>query len=93
MSNASKPSRYLYPGVIALAISGSAAIYLNFEGVRCLNELSRTENLGSQDAREEASANCFVITNSYVYSLFGVIIGMIMLGMWVFKRNQQRKLR
>ena len=88
ISNARKSRKYLYAGIIALAVSGTAAIYLNFEGVRCLNELSTTANIQSQQALEEASANCFVITNSYVYSLFGVVVGMLLLVMWALKRNR-----
>jgi hypothetical protein len=93
MSNAKNSFKYLYSGVVALAVSGTAAIYLNFEGMRCLNEMSTTENLQSQQALESASANCFVITNSYVYALFGVVVGIILLAMWVFKRNRDRNLK
>jgi hypothetical protein len=93
MANARDSFRYLYSGAIALAISGAAAVYLNFEGVRCMNELNTTEELQSQQALKDASTSCFVITNSYVYSLFGVVVGMILLVIWAFKRNQYRNPR
>ena len=84
-------SKYLHAGVIAIAISGVAAVYLNFEGVRCLSVLSRSDETAySQREIEEASANCFIITNSYVYSLFGVVAGVILVVLWASKRKRLR---
>jgi hypothetical protein len=37
---------------------------------------------------EQATANCFVITNSYVYSLFGLVAGVILVAVWAVKRSQ-----
>jgi hypothetical protein len=66
--------------VIASAVS---AVYLEVEGFNCLSKLSKlqrseviVENL------PDLEQNCFIITNSYVYSLFGVIIGVILIVIW-----------
>lgn len=86
---AAKARKYLHSGVITLALCGAAALYLNFEGVRCLQALSGAEeSFMSEQELEQAAANCFIITNSYVYSLFGVVAGMILVAVWAFKRNQ-----
>jgi hypothetical protein len=42
----------------------------------------------SKQLLEDAVAECFIITNSYVYSLFGVVVGMILMVLWTFKRKQ-----
>jgi hypothetical protein len=34
---------------------------------------------------ELLKGNCFFITNSYVYSLFGLIIGALIIVVWYFK--------
>lgn len=85
--------KYLHAGVIALAISGASAIYLNFEGVKCLTTLSGYNETVNSREIEQASASCFVITNSYVYSLFGVVAGLIMVIMWAQKRKKIRDSR
>ena len=83
--------KYLHFGVITLTISGAAAVYLNFEGVKCLTILGRsTETVNSQQELERTSAYCFIVTNSYVYSLFGVAVGGILLAFWVHKRRAIR---
>jgi hypothetical protein len=85
--------RYLHFGVITLTISGAAAVYLNFEGVKCLTILARSsETVNSQQELQQTSANCFIVTNSYVYSLFGVVAGGILLGLWAHKRRASRDL-
>ena len=85
--------RYLHAGMITLAISSVSAVYLNFEGVKCLISLSRSnDTVYSQRDLEQASANCFVITNSYVYSPFGVVAGLIMIILWAYKRRKTRGL-
>jgi hypothetical protein len=88
-ANASR--KYLHAGIITLAISGTAAFYLNFEGVRCLTAIGRSDDNGvfSERELENASANCFIITNSYVYSLFGVVAGLIVVVFWAYKRRAE----
>ena len=37
---------------------------------------------------EEMERNCFIITNSYVYSLFIVAAGSLMIGYWYIKHRR-----
>lgn len=82
-------SKYLQSGVVVLGICGVAAIYLNFEGVKCLTELSKdNDDIESLQTLEDSAADCFVITNSYVYSLFGVVAGLLLVAVWAFRRKR-----
>ena len=63
--------------------SGVSAVYLDLEGFDCLSKLSKVQR--SEVIVEnlpDLERNCFIITNSYVYSLFGVIIGVILIVIW-----------
>jgi hypothetical protein len=80
--------KYLHAGIVTLAISSLAAVYLNFEGARCLATLGNRETALPQMAFEEAAEHCFIITNSYVYSLFGVVAGIILVSVWAFRRGK-----
>ena len=93
MPAADTARKYLHFGVMTLTISSAAAVYLNFEGVKCLTILARSsETVNSQRELEQTSANCFIVTNSYVYSLFGVVAGVILLALWARKRKTIRDL-
>lgn len=81
--------RYLHAGVIILVLSGAAAIYLNFEGVACLTALNEGDEPISQQSLEELERHCFVITNSYVYSLFAVVAGSVLLVIWFAKKRKR----
>ena len=84
-----KARKYLYSGTISVALFGTAAVYLNFEGAKCITMLSGAEvPVMSGRELEQATANCFVITNSYVYSLFGLVAGMILVTVWAVNRSQ-----
>ncbi len=75
--------RSLHVGEIILAVSGTIAIYLNFQGVRCLSDLALVDRSVVTPGRlEEMERNCSIITNSYVYSVYGVIAGiaLVMIG-------------
>lgn len=80
--------KYLHVGIVTLAISGLAAVYLNFEGTRCLASLGNGGAALPQRAVEEAAGHCFMVTNSYVYSLFGVVAGIILVSVWAFRRSK-----
>ena len=81
--------RYLHVGTIVLAISGAAAIYLNSQGVACLTALRDAgDQVISPQRLDEMERDCFIVTNSYVYSLFGVIAGIIMIIMWFAKKRK-----
>ena len=89
MDNNEASKRYLHIGAIVLGISGTAAIYLNFQGVTCLTDLAREgRSTIMPDRLNELERNCFIITNSYVYSLFGVIIGIILIMLWYLKKRR-----
>src|ERR671919_810006 len=84
--------KYIYIGTIILAASGAAAIYLNFQGIRCLSDLVQVDRSSVLDPErlEAMERNCSIITNSYVYSLYGVIIGITLIIIGVVKRRKGR---
>jgi hypothetical protein len=80
----SRRNRYYTIGSFMLIISGILGIYLNFQSFNCLTKLSEYFNspleMNPQDNRTiDLQRNCFIITNSYVFSVFGIIIGVIIL--------------
>ncbi|HEX2170701.1 MAG TPA: hypothetical protein VHF65_10430 [Nitrososphaera sp.] len=82
-------AKYIYVGAITLAASGGAAIYLNFQGVKCLSDLVQVDrSILTAEQLEEMERNCFIITNSYVYSIYGIIVGIILIIMGVVKSRK-----
>jgi len=82
--------KYIYIGAITLAASGAIAIYLNFQGFRCLSDLAQVDrSVLTSERLEEMQSNCFIITNSYVYSIYGVIIGIILMGIGLVKKRKK----
>jgi hypothetical protein len=83
--------RYLHVGAIILGISSALALYLNFQGVACLIAL---RDIGDQTISpqriEEMERDCFIVTNSYVYSLFGAVAGIILIVIWFAKKEKKR---
>ncbi len=80
---------YLVAGILMVALSGSAAIVLNVLGAACLTQLARIDRSSIMtESVDELERNCFIITNSYVYSLFGVVAGAILLVYW-YKKNKK----
>lgn len=83
-------TKYLYVGAITLAASGGAAIYLNFQGVKCLSDLAQVDtSILTAEHLEEMERNCAIITNSYVYSIYGIIIGIILIVIGVIKSGKK----
>jgi hypothetical protein len=83
--------KYIYVGTIMLAASGAVAIYLNFQGIRCLSDLVQVDRSVLDPERlEEMERNCSIITNSYVYSLYGVIIGIALIIIGLVKKRKGR---
>jgi hypothetical protein len=79
--------------MILVIASAIMVIYLNNEGVKCLSEISRRQNMGLENDKqlEQLREICFFITNSYFYSLFGLIIGSMIIIVWYSKyRNVWR---
>ena len=79
----------MYVGAITLAASGAIAIYLNFQGIKCLSDLAQVDrSLLTPERLEQMERNCFIITNSYVYSLYGVIAGIILIVIGLVKKRK-----
>lgn len=80
-------NKYLKIGLLLLVASGIMAIYLSNEGFNCLSKLNRKEkdSFTADGSLEGLASYCFFITNSYVYSLFGVVIGAITIVAWYCK--------
>jgi hypothetical protein len=82
----------MYIGAITLAASGAAAIYLNFQGFKCLSDLAQVDrSLLTPELLEEMERNCSIITNSYVYSVYGIIIGIILIVMGLLKKRKSAR--
>jgi hypothetical protein len=79
----------MYIGAITLAASGATALYLNSQGIKCLSDLAQVDRtLFTSDRLEEMERNCFMITNSYVYSVYGVIVGIILILIGLVKNRR-----
>ena len=82
-------SKYLYVGIVVLAASGAAAIYLNFQGVRCLSDLAQIDrSVVPPELLEEMERNCAVVTNSYVYSIYAVVAGIVLVVVGFMKKRK-----
>ena len=80
-----------YYGIFFMAIFSVLALDLNIEGFRCLSILNQEEIELTDSSFRGLEWNCFLVTNSYVYSLFGIGIGAILLFIWYRKEfNQSR---
>ena len=85
-------ARYLYIGAITLAASGAVAIYLNFQAVKCLSDLAQVDrSVVTLEHLEEMEEICSIITNSYVYSLYGVIIGITLIVIGFIKKRKSMR--
>ena len=78
-----------------LIISVVLSLFLNFQSFNCLTKLSEYYNSPLEiDPQNKTTVdlqrNCFIITNSYVFSVFGILIGVIILlvGYWKKKKNK-----
>ena len=82
-------SRYANVGVTILAVSGAIAIYLNFQGVKCLSDLAFVDrSVLTPGQLEEMERNCSIVTNSYVYSVYGIVAGIVLVVMGFMKRRK-----
>jgi hypothetical protein len=87
--NLSFVSNYFYFGLFFIALFSVLALDLNSEGFKCLSMLSQQDQSSPTLTLRELEWNCFVITNSYVYSLFGIAIGGILIFIWYRKSMHQ----
>ena len=82
-------SRHAYVGATILAVSGAIAIYLNFQGVKCLSDLAFVDrSVLTPGQLEEMERNCSIVTNSYVYSVYGIVAGIVLVVMGFMKRRK-----
>jgi hypothetical protein len=82
-------AKYLYIGAITLAASGAVAIYLNFQAVKCMSDLAQVDRSAiTLEHLEEMEENCSIITNSYVYSVYGVIVGITLIVIGLVKKRK-----
>lgn len=81
--------KYLYSGIVILAASGAVAIYLNFQGFRCLTELDQLDRtIVPPEVVEGMEGNCAITTNSYVYSIYGVVAGIVLIVAGFMKKRK-----
>jgi hypothetical protein len=81
--------KYLVASLVLLAAGASLAVILNVMGASCLTSLARLDRSSVQpQAVDDLAQSCFIITNSYVYSLFAAAIGAIILVYWRRKKRQ-----
>jgi hypothetical protein len=64
------------------------AIYLNFQSVKCLSDLVQVDRSVLTPERLEMERNCSIITNSYVYSVYGIIVGIILVVIGLVKKRR-----
>jgi hypothetical protein len=82
--------KYLYVGAIILSVSGAIAVYLNFQGVKCLSDLALVDRSVLMPAQlEEMERNCSIVTNSYVYSVYGVIAGIVLIVIGFMRKRRK----
>lgn len=87
-------NNYIRVGLLLLITFSFLSIYLNIQGFNCLLKLSQYYNdhnneLAFNDTLiQDLEFQCFVITNSYVYSIFGIIIGIILIVFYLFKKRK-----
>jgi hypothetical protein len=82
-------TRYLYIGAITLAASGAVAIYLDLQAVKCMSDLAQVDrSVITLEHLEEMEENCSIITNSYVYSVYGVIVGITLIVIGLVKKRK-----
>ena len=81
--------RFFYYGIFFIAVFSVLASDLNSEGFRCLSILNQEEARLTDPYLRMLEWNCFIVTNSYVYSLFGIAIGGILLFVWYRKGVSQ----
>jgi hypothetical protein len=79
----------MYTGAIMLAVSGALAIYLNFQGFRCLSDLALVDrSVTTPGQLEKMERNCSIVTNSYVYSIYGVVAGIVLVVAGFIKKRK-----
>lgn len=81
-------SKYFIMGIVLLAAGASSAVLLNLQGASCLSQLAGLDRSAMPAGAADLERDCFIITNSYVYSLFAAVIGAAVLAYWFWKKRQ-----
>lgn len=81
-------SKYFIIGIVLLAVGASSAVLLNIQGASCLSQLARLDRSFMPAGAAHLERDCFIITNSYFYSLFATVIGAAVLAYWYWKKRQ-----
>ena len=80
----------MYAGAVILAASGAIAVYLYFQGYKCLTDLALVDgSVTTPGQLEEMERNCSIVTNSYVYSIYGVVAGIILVAVGFMKKRKK----
>ena len=62
---------------------------LTFRAVKCLSDLAQVDrSVITLEHLEEMEENCSIITNSYVYSVYGVIVGITLIVIGLVKKRK-----
>ena len=90
-------NKYFRIGFILFIVSSISSLSLNYLGIDCLNKLSFYDpNNDAYDANNNVrdifilERDCFIITNSYVFSIFIIVISIIILFI-AFGQIRQKK--
>ncbi|MEW5840464.1 hypothetical protein [Nitrososphaera sp.] len=103
----SSKSKYLAAGIVMLAAGSSLAVVLNVQGAACLTQLARLDSgdgggggssmppspATAAAGRDELERNCFIVTNSYTYSLFAAVIGAVLVAYHYYRKDRDKKKR
>ncbi|MGI0019631.1 MAG: hypothetical protein ACREAY_04090 [Nitrososphaera sp.] len=81
-------SKYFLIGMVLLAAGATSAVLLNVQGASCLSQLARLDRSTMPAGAADLERDCFIVTNSYVYSLFAAVIGAAVLAYWYWKKRQ-----
>ena len=81
-------SKYFIVGIMLSAAGASSALLLNVQGASCLSQLATLDQSAMPAGAAALERDCFIVTNSYVYSLFATVIGAAVLAYWYWKKRQ-----
>ena len=82
-------AKYLHFGIIMLVASAAISIYLNFQGAKCLTDIARLDrSIVPAELVDDLERNCAITTNSYVYSIYGIVAGIVLVVTGFMKKRK-----